>query len=121
MFWCCMTSSVESPNKISSSPVNPSSILDPTSVIQPTSGIEVEEVHRSSPVNELQSAHHVPVTTESRAQELFYPRDLDERLVAQVYQAKLDSFLLTLILISLILIIVYAMNDNSHDRLLELL
>ena len=52
MLWCCMTSSVESPNKISSSPVNPSSILDPTSVIQPTSAIEVEEVHRSSPINE---------------------------------------------------------------------
>ena len=110
-----MTSSVESPSKLSTvkatavktSPVDPMTVLDPTT---PT---HVQEVQESPPVSAVENANAVP--------ELFVPRDLDERLFAQVYQTKLESCVLTLLLVSLILNVVYLLQDKSQEQLLELL
>ena len=121
MFSCCMTSRVESPSKLSSiankiilvkatavkvSPVDPMSVLDPTT---PT---HVEEV-AAPPVSVNANANAVP--------ELFIARDLDEHIVSQVYQTKLETCVLSLLLVSLILNVVYILQDKSHEQLLELL
>jgi hypothetical protein len=108
-----MTSSVESPNKLSAvkatavkaTPVDPTSFLDPTTPRQAQVA--------APPVSE--AANAVAVT------ELFVPRDLDERLFAQVYQSKVESFVLSLLVLILILNVVTLMQNKPEEQLLELL
>ena len=118
MFSCCMTSSVESPNKLSAvkatavkaNPVKATPV-DPTSFLDPTTPRQAQVA--APPVSE--AANAVAVT------ELFVPRDLDERLFARVYQSKVESFVLSLLVLILIINVVTLMQHKPEEQLLELL
>jgi hypothetical protein len=112
-----MASRVESPTKISAvkaTAVKPLAVkatpVDPTSVLDPT-----------TPTQAQVAEFPVSVNTNANAVPLFIARDLDEHIVSHVYQAKLESCVLSLLLVSLILNVVYLLQDNSQEQLLELL
>ena len=109
-----MTSRVESPSKLSTvkATIVKASPVDPTSILDPTTPTQVQEV-AAPPVSEDANANAVA--------ELFIAKDLDEHIVSQVYQTKLETCVLSLLLVSLILNVVYLLQDKSHEQLLELL